>query len=105
MPLLDAMVGAIAGCWVPLLDAGCLGKVPLLGGMWWGAIGGGGCTLWRIGRGAVGGCHCWVRLLGCHCWAGIAGCHCWVALPLLAAIARWHVARCHGKVPLLGGMW
>ena len=35
VPLLDAMVGAIAGCWVPLLDAGChcwvpCGGVPLL---------------------------------------------------------------------------
>ena len=40
VPLLDAMVGAIAGCWVPLLDAGCHGKVPLLGAMWWGAIAG-----------------------------------------------------------------
>ena len=44
-------------------------------------------------------------IAGCHCWAAIAGCHCWVALPLLAAIARWHVVRCHGKVPLLGAMW
>ena len=63
-------LGAMAGChcWVPLL--GCHCWVPLLGAIAWvpllGAIAGvplGGCTRWRIGRGAVAGCH-WI---GCHC--------------------------------------
>ena len=86
--------GAVAGCdcWAPLLAA--------IAGDW----GGGVYTLadWTW-------CRCWLPLLGAI--AGLpllgclAGCHCWVALPLLAAIARWHVVRCHGKVPLLGAMW
>ena len=53
-------------CWLPLL----------------GAIAGdrGGCTRWRIGRGAVAGCHCWDGGGGgCTRWrigrGGVAGCH------------------------------
>ena len=72
-----------------------LDVVPLLaaiaGRHCWAAIAGdSGCTRWRIGRGAVAGCHCWVPLLGCHCW-----------LPLLGGIdgdgeggcTRWRIGR------------
>ena len=42
---------------------GAIAGLPLL------AIGGGGCTRWRIGHGAVAGCHCWgIGGGGCTSW-------------------------------------
>ena len=75
VPLLAAIDGC--HCWVPLL--GCHCWVPLLG------IGEGGCTRWRIGRGAVAGCHCWAAIAGDRGGVGVQvggldvllGCHCW----------------------------
>ena len=126
-------------CWVPLLGAiagdkggyfvqvGGLDVVTLLG-----AIAGlpllatgGGCTRWRIGRGAVAAWHCWAAIAGdrggggCIRWRTIAGRRCWApllgiggvvtllgaiaGLPLLGAIAgdrggctRWRIG--HGAV-------
>ena len=71
VPLLDAIVGAMAGCHcsVPLPDASY--------------------QLWRNSR--------WVPLLGAiarsHCLGTIVRYHCWV--PLLGAIVG-----CHGWMPL-----
>ena len=104
------LLGAIAGrrCWAPLLGIeggvgvqvggldvvtflGAVAGLPLLGAI---AVPlpaaiagdrGGGCTRWRIGRGAVAGCHCWAAIAGWHC-------RCW--LPLLG-----------GMWSLLGAMW
>ena len=53
-------------CWLPLL--GAIAGLPLLG-----IAGGGGCTRWRIGRGAVAGCHCWAAIAGCHWWVPLLG--------------------------------
>ena len=46
---------------VTLLGAVVAG-LPLLGAI--AGDRGGGCTRWRIGRGDVAGCHCWVPLPG-----------------------------------------
>ena len=111
-------------CWLPLL--GAIAGLPLLG------IGGGGCTRWRIGRGAIAGCHYWAAIAGCHCWvwggvgvqvggldvvpllAAIAGCHCWAAIAGDRGGVGVHVGGldvvallaaidgCHCWVPLLG---
>ena len=75
VPLLGAIVGAMAGCHcsVPLPDASyqlwrSSRWVPLLG---------------AIARLLV--CHCWVPL-----WGAMAGCHCWChcCVPLRETIAR-----------------
>ena len=87
--------------------------VPLLAAIA-GDRGGGGCTRWRIGRGAVPGCHCWAAIAGCHCWAAIAGDRGGVGVhvggldvvPLLAATAGCHslpaIAGCHCWAAIAG---
>ena len=143
MPLLGAMVGAIAGCWVPLLDVRChcwvaCGGVPL-GGV---GVHFGGLDVVPLVA-AIAGCDCWAAIAGlallgaiagwrCRCWLPLLGgmwpgamvrCHCWVPcgkVPLLGAIVRCHccmlaiagchvsgcgvIGGCHGKVPLLGAI-
>ena len=105
---------------VPLLDAGCHGKVPLLGAMWWGAIAGCHCWMPWMDANSVplmlplldatltdwAWCHCWVPcgkvpLLGGRQWAG-SGYDTLTEVPLLLPLLD---AGCHGKVPLLGAMW
>ena len=84
VPLLGAIVGAMAGCHCRVLATNSSGV--------------------HVGR------HCWAPLLGpiawaplfgaiagCHCWCAIAGCHCGV--PWLDAIAG-AIAACHCEKPL-----
>ena len=102
-------------CWAPLL--GPIAWVPLFGAIagchCWCAIAGlplgiggeGGCTRWRIGRGAIGGCHARVPLPGCQgaIVGAMAGCHCSVPLPdaIATGSSGVHVG-CHCWAPLLG---
>ena len=76
VPLLAGIAGLpLLGChcWVPLLGIG----------------GGGGCTRWRIGRGAIAGLPLLGAIAGCHCLGDRrrVGLHVGMWCRLLGAIA------------------
>ena len=106
LPLLGAIAGDGGGVGVHVggLDvvavAGCHCWVPLSGDR------GGGCTRWRIGRGAVAGCHCWAAIAGDRGGVGVQvggldlvtllGAVAIAGLPLLGAVALLAaIAGCH----------